>query len=154
MMFASTSLAEHLVRGILGFTALVVIGMSLPSCAPTTRVTVNSRTFVREGGHLTFESASCTSMELGGSGSGRPPPAPMAGSDFQFTESEDGDVVLEQIFSDTELLASRRYDEAFLTSGKVDEFAVKTHAGKEYVLRYWGGSCTAPDSGIDGGSGG
>jgi hypothetical protein len=124
--------------------ALVAIGMS--SCAHD-RVTVNQQMFLREGGRLKYEGGGCSSMELGGSG---PAPAPMKGSDFQTTESQDGDVVLEQVFSDTELLASRRYDAAFLNSAKVDEFTVKTHAGKDYVLRYWGGSC-APllDAGID-----
>ena len=144
---------EHLVRGFLGFTGFVVlvaIGMSLPSCAHD-RVTVNQRMFLREGGRLKYEGGGCSFMELGGSSSA---PAPMKGSDFQTTESQDGDVVLEQVFSDTELLASRRYDEAFLNSARVDEFTVKTHAGKDYVLRYWGGSCAPLDAGIDGGSGG
>jgi hypothetical protein len=152
MTFARKSLTEHLVRGVFGFTALVVLQFQLLSCAPATRVTVNSRMFVQEGSHLTYQGGGCTFMELGGPS--RSPPAPMKDSDFQTTESVDGDVVLEQVLSDTDVLASRRYDEAFLNSSKVDEFSVKTHAGKEYVLRFWGGSCAPLDAGIDGGSGG
>ena len=104
--------------------------------------------FLREGGHLKYEGGGCTFMVLGGSS---PAPAPVNGSDFETTESQDGDVVLEQVFSDTELLASRRYDQAFLDSAKVDEFTVETHASKDYVLRFWGGSCSPLDAGIDGG---
>jgi hypothetical protein len=151
--FASKSLTEHLVHGTLGLTPFVVfaaIGISLPSCGHD-RVTVNQRMFLREGGRLKYQGGGCSSMELGGSS---PAPAPMKGSDFQTTESQDGDVVVEQVFSDTELLASRRYDAAFLNSAKVDQVMVKTHAGKDYVLRYWGGSCAPLDAGIDGGSGG
>jgi hypothetical protein len=146
MTLSSKSLTEHLVRGVLGFITLVVL-VVLPSCAPTTRVTVNSRMFMPDGTHLKFEGGGCMTLELGNT-------IPMEKGDFQFAESEDGDVVLEQVFSDTELLASRRYDVAFLTSAKVDEFGVKTHAGKEYLLRFWGGSCAPLDAGVDGGSGG
>ena len=46
-----------------------------------------------------------------------------------------------RVFSDDELLTSRRYDEAMLASGKVDEFSVMTHLGVVYTLRHWGGSC-------------
>ena len=53
----------------------------------------------------------------------------------------DGDSFLVRVFSDDELLTSRRYDEATLVSGKVDEFSVTTHLGVVYTLCHWGGSC-------------
>jgi hypothetical protein len=87
-------------------------------------------------------------------GSSRPiAPSPVEGSDFEVTEGTNADVVAVQVFSDTELLANRQYDEAMLRSGTVDEFTVTTHAGRSYVLRYWGGSCASFDATIDSDSG-
>jgi hypothetical protein len=77
----------------------------------------------------------------------------LVGSDFEVIEGEDADVVVVQVFSERELLASRRYNEAILRSGTVDEFAVTTHGSRSYVLRYWGGSCAPLDAGIDPDSG-
>jgi hypothetical protein len=49
-----------------------------------------------------------------------------------------------RIFSESDMLAERRYSEAVLASGRVDEFSVTTHAGVVYTLRYCGGHvCTA-----------
>jgi hypothetical protein len=75
------------------------------------------------------------------------------GSDFEVTEGANADAVVVQVFSDTDLLESRRYDEAMLRSGSVDEFTVTTHAGRSYVLRYWGGSCASFDATVDADSG-
>ncbi len=68
------------------------------------------------------------------------------GSDFAVSEGGDANDVPVQVFSDNQLLVTRRYDEAFLRSGTVDEFTVTTHAGGSYFLRYWGGSCDPLDA--------
>lgn len=95
-------------KSVVGVVCLAAV-MFMQSCARE-RVTVNSRMFLREDGHLKYEGGGCTFMVLGGSS---PAPAPVNGSDFETTESQDGDVVLEQVFSDTELLASRILSSTF-----------------------------------------
>jgi hypothetical protein len=69
------------------------------------------------------------------------PPRTEVGGDFSHFEATDGDAFLVQVFSDAELLLSRRYDEGMLRSRRVDEFSVVTHSGATYTLRYWGGPC-------------
>jgi hypothetical protein len=68
--------------------------------------------------------------------------------DFNFIEGADGDSYVVRVFTDSDLLVERRYSEAVLASGKVDEFSVTTHAGAVHTLRFWGGHvCTAFDAG-------
>jgi hypothetical protein len=67
--------------------------------------------------------------------------------DFNVSEGPDGATYVVRVFSDQDLLRTRRYDGATLASGRIDEFSVTTHAGAVYTLRYWGGgSCS---SGVD-----
>jgi hypothetical protein len=55
-----------------------------------------------------------------------------------------------QVFSDTEVIATRRYDVPMLLSGRVDEFTVVTHSGATYTLQYWGGPCSSATPGTSG----
>jgi hypothetical protein len=142
------------IRGVLKSTlaavALTAVGISLVSCGRDL-VGLNERVLVKEGKTLNIHGGGCTTMQLGSS---RPiAPSPVEGSDFEVTEGTNADVVVVQVFSDTELLANRQYDEAMLRSGTVDEFTVTTHAGRNYVLRHWGGSCASFDATIDSDSG-
>jgi hypothetical protein len=124
--------------------------MSFLSCGRDF-VGLNERVFVKEGDSLNFNGGGCMTMQLGSSRPLASPP--VEGSDFEVTEGANADAVVVQVFSDTDLLASRRYDEAMLRSGSVDEFTVTTHAGRSYVLRYWGGNCASFDATVDADSG-
>jgi hypothetical protein len=131
--------------------ALAVVGMSLSSCGHDL-VTVNERIFVRKGGSLQYNGGGCMTMQLGGSSSPAPrspAPPPLEGSDFEVTEGEDANEVVVQVFSDNQLLVTRRYGEATLRSGTVDEFTVATHESSVYVLRYWGGTCAPLDADVE-----
>lgn len=133
-------------KSTLAAVALTAVGMSLSSCGRDL-VSLNERIFVKEGETRSFNGGGCMTMQLGGS---RPIAAPpVEGSDFEVAEGANADVVVVQVFSDTELLASRRYDEVMLRSGTLDEFTVTTHAGHSYVLQYWGGSCGSFDATVD-----
>jgi len=140
------------IRGVesaLAAIALMAVGTPL-SCGDD-RVSVNERIFVKQGASLQYNGGGCITVQLGGSSSLGPPP--LVGSDFEVTEGEEANDVVVQVFSDKALLASRRYNEATLWSGAVDEFTVTTHAGGSYLLRYWGGSCAPLDADIDPDSG-
>jgi len=133
-------------KSALAAVALTVVGISCVSCGRDL-ASLNERVFVKEGDSLHFNGGGCMIMQLGDS---RPiAPSPVEGSDFEVTEGTNADVVVVQVFSDTELLSSRRYDEAMLRSGTVDEFTVTTHAGRSYVLQYWGRSCASFDATLD-----
>jgi hypothetical protein len=137
-------------RRLLAAVALTGAGMSFLSCGRDL-VSLNERVFVKEADSLNFNGGGCMTMPLGGSRPIASPP--VEGSDFEVTEGANADAVVVQVFSDTDLLESRRYDEAMLRSGSVDEFTVTTHAGRSYVLRYWGGSCASFDATVDADSG-
>ena len=128
------------VRVALAAAALAMTGQLSASCSSHgDRFTVNEIIDRHEGANLVFAGGGCSYVSLPGAG-GADDTAPRAG-DFNFSEGPDGDSFLVRVFSDDELLTSRRYDEAMLASGKVDEFSVTTHLGVVYTLRYWGGSC-------------
>jgi hypothetical protein len=59
------------------------------------------------------------------------------GEVFHNVEAKDG-VVTVQVHSGGQLLATRRYDQDFADSGKVDVIKVLSLAGREYEFRYWG----------------
>ena len=136
---------SHASSGALAL-ALAALTGSLSSCGRDL-VGLNERIFVREGDSLNFNGGGCMTMQLPSSGSGAH--SPVEGSDFEVTEGANADAMVVRVFSDMDLLASRRYDEATLRSGTVDEFAVTTHAGRRYLLRYWGGSCASLDGTLD-----
>ena len=119
--------------------AAATLGLSLLSCSPANSFTINEAIYLHEGDTLASRGGGCTSAMLPGSG-GAANAGPQAG-DFEVTEGPDGDAFLVQVFSNQDLLALRRYDEAMLTSQRVDEFSVTTHMGAVYTLRYWGGPC-------------
>ena len=124
--------------------SIAVVALSGPallcaSCASGDRFTVNEAIFLHVGSGLESRGEGCSQVSLPGSG-GASDAGPHAG-DFNFTEGPDGDAFLVRVYSDQDLLTSRRYDEAMLASGRVDEFSVTTHAGAVYTLRYWGGAC-------------
>jgi hypothetical protein len=131
--------------------AVVLMAMGTPLSCGHDLVSVNERIFVKKGASLQYNGGGCMTVQLGGSGSLAP--RPLVGSDFEVTEGEDANDVVVQVFSDNALLVSRRYNEATLWSGAVDEFTVTTHAGGSYLLRYWGGSCASLDADIDPDSG-
>jgi hypothetical protein len=127
-------------RRSLAVAALVIAGHLSVSCSMRQdRVTVNEVAYLHDGQNLAFRGGGCAYVLLPGSG-GLDDRGPRAG-DFNFTEGPDGDTYLVRVFSDQELLTWRRYDEAMLASGKIDEFSVTTHSGAVYTLRYWGGPC-------------
>ncbi len=125
--------------------APALLGLSLLSCSPANRFTVNEAIYLHEGDALASRGDGCTSVTLPGAG-GALNAGPHTG-DFEVAEGPDGDTYLVRVFSNQDLLASRRYDEAMLTSGTVDEFSVTTHAGEVYTLRYWGGPCHLGEDG-------
>ena len=127
--------------------AVALMGLGAPLSCGHDLVSINERIFVKKGDSLQYNGGGCMTVQLGGSSSLGP--RPLVGSDFEVTEGEDANGVVVQVFSDKALLASRRYNEATLWSGAVDEFAVTTHAGGSYLLRYWGGSCAPLDADID-----
>jgi hypothetical protein len=115
---------------------------SIGSCSSAqSHYTVNSVAYLHDGQNLVFRGGGCAFVALPGAG-GADNRGPQVG-DFNVTEGPDGDAYLVRVFSDQELLALRRYDEAMLASGRVDEFDVTTHARAVYTLRYWGGPCSA-----------
>jgi hypothetical protein len=142
-----TAAVGHVQRAVSRFAAYslgAVVGISHLSCTRNLEtVTVNERVFSRNGDSLQFNGGRCKTLQLGSSRSFEP--RPLEGSDFEVTEGEEADGMVVQVFSDAELLISRRYDEATLRSGAVDEFTVTTHAGRVYVLRYWDGRCAPLD---------
>jgi hypothetical protein len=124
----------------IAITAIALASVALASCSGNPYV-VNEQQYLRDGQTLVAAGSGCSDVTLPGSG-GADDRGPRVG-DFNFAEGADGDAYLVRVFSDQALLVTRRYDEATLASGKVDEFSVTTHAGAVYTLRYWGGPCTA-----------
>jgi hypothetical protein len=125
--------------------AAAALGLSLLSCSPGNQFTVNEAIYLHEGDTLAPRGGGCTSVTLPGLG-GAINAGPQVG-DFEVAEGPDGDAYLVRVFSNHDLLALRRYDEGMLTSGRVDEFSVTTHAGAVYTLRYWGGPCHLVEDG-------
>jgi hypothetical protein len=127
-------------RGSLAAAALAMTVQLSASCSSQgDRFTINELIDRHERADLVFAGSGCAEVSLPGAG-GADDTRPRAG-DFNFSEGPDGDSFLVRVFSDDELLTSRRYDETMLASGKVDEFSVTTHLGVVYTLRYWGGLC-------------
>jgi hypothetical protein len=120
--------------------AFLVLGLSSGSCSPGERFTVNEAIVRHVGNTLTPAGSGCANITLPGSG-GADNSGPRVG-DFSVTEGPDVDAYLVRVFSDQDLLAERRYGEAMLVSGSVDEFSVTTHKGAVYTLRCWGGPCS------------
>jgi hypothetical protein len=129
---------EHDQRPLIA-AALAVLGLSSASCSSGNRFTVNEAIYRHDGASLSSQGGGCTYVTLPGSG-GAGNAGPRVG-DFNMAEGPDGDAFLVRVFSDQDLLTSRRYDEAMLASGTVYEFSVTTHGGAVYTLRYWGGPC-------------
>jgi hypothetical protein len=106
-----------------------------------TEVSISSETYLHKGDTLKYAGGGCEHLKLPSwSEAG---PAPRLG-DLNMREGPDGDGFLVTVFSDEELLATRRYDERMLQSGNVDEFKVTTHAGAIYTFRSRGGACSLP----------
>ena len=132
-----------MLKPVLAFFALPVF---LSACSSGTDISISSETYLHQGDTLRYAGGGCQHLKLpakGGTTPGR------RIGDFNMQESPDGDDFLVQVFSDDELLTSRRYDEAMLRSGKIDEFSITTHLGSVYTLRYWGGPCTNPPNDLD-----
>jgi hypothetical protein len=119
--------------------AFAILGLWSTSCSSGTRFTVNEAIFLHDGQSLASRGGGCAYVTLPGSGAADKS-GPRVG-DFSVAEGPDGDAYLVRVFSDQNLLTSRRYDEAMLSSERVDEFSVTTHSGAVYTLRYWGGPC-------------
>jgi len=93
--------------------ALVACG-----CAPSTEVSISSETYLHQGVNLKDAGGGCQHLKLPSSGAAAS--GPHLG-DFNMQEGPDGDAFLVRVFSDDELLTTRRYDEPMLQSGKIDE---------------------------------
>jgi hypothetical protein len=119
------------------------LGMALVTygCSSSTEVSISSENYLHQGETLKYAGGGCQHLKLPSSGGAKPG---QHIGDFNMQEGPDGDTFLVRVFSDDELLATRRYDEPMLQSGKVDEFTVTTHLGSTYTLRYWGGPCSNP----------
>jgi hypothetical protein len=131
-------------RELLSALAVAMWGASRAACSagegPRVSVTMNEAVFRNDGATRVPAGSGCESAMLPAGHAGEPPPNLRAG-DFSHSEGTDGDAFLVEVFSDTELLATHRYDVPMLQSRRVDEFTVVTHAGATYTLRYWGGPC-------------
>jgi hypothetical protein len=130
-----------IVRFAVGLCASLLI-----SCSSSVDVSIASETYLHQGDTLKYAGGGCTHVKLPSSGGAAPG---RRIGDFNMQEGPDGDGFLVQVFSDAELLTARRYDEAMLRSGSIDEFSVTTHLGSVYTLRYWGGACTTPPNDLD-----
>lgn len=62
------------------------------------------------------------------------------GSDYGDFIASGGGAIVFIAHSRGEVLAERRYDEAFIESRKVDEFVVTTKGGVERRMAFWGGA--------------
>ena len=97
---------------------LVVAALTLllsASCSSGDRYTVNEAIYLHDGASLSSRGSGCVFVTLPGSG-GADNGGPRVG-DFNVTEGADGDAYLVRVFSDQDLLTSRRYDEAMLGVG-------------------------------------
>lgn len=126
-----------LARSALGCSFIV-----LPSCSPGRTYVFNEAEFVHEGQTLVPAITGCEDIKLPGS-SHVNDPGPHIG-DFNTTEGADGDSYVVKVYSDADLLTERRYSEATLAEGTMDEFSVTTHSGAVYTLRFWGGHVCTP----------
>ncbi len=126
-------------------TAILSVILSA-SCSSGTEVSISSETYLHLADRLKYAGGGCMHLKLPASGGATPG---RRIGDFNMQEGPDGDSFLVQVFSDDELLATRRYDEAILRSGRIDEFSITTHLGSVYTLRYWGGPCTNPPNDLD-----
>jgi hypothetical protein len=135
-------------QSVLGL-AFVILGLSTAACSGSggggEKVTLNEATYLQTSAGRVSAGSGCMSALLPAGTAEAPPGVDSHAGDFNHSESTDGDAFLVQVFSDSELLATRRYDAVTLQSGRVDEFAVVTHSGAKYTLRYWGGSCAGAD---------
>ncbi len=127
---------------------VAIAGIALLGCACSSGrdISISSETYLHRDATLKYAGGGCQHLKLPGSGGAKP--GPHLG-DFNMQEGPDGDTFLVEVFSDDELLATRRYDEAMLQSGMVDEFTVTTHLGAMYTFRYWGGPCSTPPNSLD-----
>jgi hypothetical protein len=133
-------------RELLCTVAVAVCGASQVSCSAgevrRVTVTMNEAVVRNDGATRVAAGSGCESAVLPAGYAGEPPQN-LQGGDFSHSEATDGDAFLVQVFSDTEVIATRRYDVPMLQSGRVDEFTVVTHSGATYTLQYWGGPCLA-----------
>jgi hypothetical protein len=78
----------------------------------------------------------CTAVKLGGGSGGTGVAGGSDGSTLAITVSFADEVVV-TVKEAGRLLFQRTYDEAFLRSGRLDEFIVTASAGQGRLLRYW-----------------
>jgi hypothetical protein len=124
--------------------ALAVGLIGLVSCSGDRRYVFNEQEYVVQGQTLMPTGSGCSNITLPGTDVGGQG-VPHIG-DFNFIEGAEGDSYVVRVFTDSDLLAERRYSEAAVASGRMDEFSVTTHSGAVHTLRFWGGhACTALD---------
>jgi hypothetical protein len=127
------------------FAAGMLLG-TVASCSSGTDVSISSEMYLHTQDGLAYAGGGCMHLKLPASGGAAPG---VRNGDINLQEGPDGDSFLVQVFSDEEPLAVRRYDQATLQSGAVDDFTVTTHARAVYTFRYWGGPCTLPPNDLD-----
>src|SRR5260370_41563284 len=106
-------------------TAILGVILSA-SCSSGTEVSIASETYLHVADRLKYTGGGCMHLKLPASGGATPG---RRIGDFNMQEGPDGDSFLVQVFSDDELLSTRRYDEAMLRPGRIDEFSITTHLG-------------------------
>jgi len=122
--------------------ALGVTFVALASCSSGEKYVFNEAEYLHQGQTLVPAGSGCSDVTLPSSSNG---PEGAHVGDFNFSEGAEGDSYVVRVYSDADLLTERRYPEAMIAAGDVDEFSVTTHAGAVYTLRFWGGrDCTAP----------
>jgi hypothetical protein len=121
----------------LRYIYLLAVCSGLVACGP--KLTINERVEqLGDGPHLS-EGRGCFPIEgEGESSAGSGSSAGDVDGDFVYRMATARGLMTLEIRSGGNVLAERRYDEAFARSGTVDDFTVRTLAGKEYRLRYWG----------------
>jgi hypothetical protein len=124
---------------LLSFGAL----LGLEACGER-EVAINERIYEQDGSGLTVaRSSGCAMVRLDDSPERPGPVAPPADMHTSMRGTPSGVAV--EVFSESERLESRMFTEATLLSADVQSFSVRTHAGKMFEFRYWGGQCDPSD---------
>jgi hypothetical protein len=115
---------------------LVVVGGACIACDGGPTFAVNERIF--ELPSMKSAGGGCIAVRLGGGGRGATGTAGGSdGSTLAIEASFGGDEMVVKVTEGGRLVAERTYDEAFLRSGRLDQFTVTASTGHSRLLRYW-----------------
>jgi hypothetical protein len=115
---------------------LVLVGVAGAGlgCEDGPQFAINERIF--EYPSMKPAGAGCVAVKLGGGRGGTGTAGGGDGSTLAI-EVSFGDEVIVTVKEAGRLLVQRTYDEAFLRSGRLDEFTVTASTGHARLLRYW-----------------